>query len=348
MSAFRYEHQQSHMKELMIASGIFELCFFIDMITNFFKDTNDSEDFHVSRSFKEVSTAYYKDRFIWDLIPLIPFQYLVLKRNRQRLFFIIKIIRLKNGLQDYSTRNIMKIIKRWQNGHINKLIENYPIESNDKNQDLNLNSEMLYVSFVVKTQELVVIIFLISYIFGILWYIMCEGVEDFYEDVDYRQLKLDKNEDYDEEKKTIKGVKHFITEYDMHENSGWSNVLVCTYFAFTSLTTVGFGDKHPQYELEYVFCSFMLLFGVLMFSYVMSIFVDILGQYKNHINDFDEGDKLIKFFGTLQKFNHNEPIEKHLMVNIERYFDYRWRNYKNNAFNIEEDKAILSELPDHV
>ena len=172
---------------------------------------------------------------------------------------------------------------------------------------------------------------------------MCEGVEDFYEDEDYATSPY-----YDNVTKTINGTHHFITEYDMHTNTGWMNVLVCTYFAFTSLTTVGFGDKHPFYELEYICCSFMLLFGVLVFSYVMSIFVDILGQYKKHIEDFDEGDKLTKFFGTLQKFNHNEPIAKEFIHNIERYFDYRWKNYKNNAFVLEEDKAILSELPDHV
>ena len=47
------------------------------------------------------------------------------------------------------------------------------------------------------------------------------------------------------------------------------------YFAFTSLSTVGFGDYYPVSDLERLVGSFVLLAGVAMFSYILS---DLLSQ----------------------------------------------------------------------
>ena len=52
------------------------------------------------------------------------------------------------------------------------------------------------------------------------------------------------------------------------------------YFSFTSLSTVGFGDYNPKSDVERVLCSFILMFGVSIFSYIMGIFIEILGEIK--------------------------------------------------------------------
>ena len=49
------------------------------------------------------------------------------------------------------------------------------------------------------------------------------------------------------------------------------------YYAMTTLTTVGFGDYSPRSDSERIFISFVLLVGVSIFSYLMGIFIDILG-----------------------------------------------------------------------
>ncbi len=48
------------------------------------------------------------------------------------------------------------------------------------------------------------------------------------------------------------------------------------YFAFTSLSTVGFGDLNPRSDFERIFIAFMLMFGVAIFSYIMGQFIDII------------------------------------------------------------------------
>ena len=73
--------------------------------------------------------------------------------------------------------------------------------------------------------------------------------------------------------------------------------------------------------------------------------MDLIMGYKVHHGDFDEGDDLVKFIGTLKRFNHNEDINTSTREWIENYFDYRWNNYKNKAFEDPIDTAILDELP---
>ena len=51
------------------------------------------------------------------------------------------------------------------------------------------------------------------------------------------------------------------------------------YFLFTSLSTVGFGDYYPRSDSERVVGAWMLLIGVSIFSYSMSILMKILHNY---------------------------------------------------------------------
>jgi amino acid permease len=62
------------------------------------------------------------------------------------------------------------------------------------------------------------------------------------------------------------------------------------YFSFTSLSTVGFGDYEPVSDAERLVGAFVLLFGVAIFSYIMGIFIEILDQFRNMNEDYDQGD----------------------------------------------------------
>ena len=55
--------------------------------------------------------------------------------------------------------------------------------------------------------------------------------------------------------------------------------IAMVYYAFTTLSTVGFGDFHPKSNYERLFCAMFMLFGVAIFSYMMGIFIDILNEY---------------------------------------------------------------------
>jgi hypothetical protein len=57
-------------------------------------------------------------------------------------------------------------------------------------------------------------------------------------------------------------------------------MVIAVYFAFTSLSTVGFGDYCPRSDLERLLGSIMLLFGVSIFSMAMGRFIEMVEQIK--------------------------------------------------------------------
>ena len=78
---------------------------------------------------------------------------------------------------------------------------------------------------------------------------------------------------------------------------------------FTSLSTVGFGDYNPRSNHERLLCIVILLFGVSIFSYVMSAFMEIVDQYSIVQKELEEYDNLMVFFSMFEKFNGGKPIK---------------------------------------
>ena len=62
----------------------------------------------------------------------------------------------------------------------------------------------------------------------------------------------------------------------MHEWTHYKRSLVTVYFAFTSLSTVGFGDFVPKSNFERLMAVNLLIFGVSIFSYIMGEFVSMI------------------------------------------------------------------------
>lgn len=112
-------------------------------------------------------------------------------------------------------------------------------------------------------------------------------------------------------------METYIFYNGLQDKTPYENTLIVTYFAFTSLSTVGFGDYNPRSDMERFFCAFILLFGVAIFSYIMGNFIAILDQFKDFNKELDEGDDLAKFFGILKKFNGDKPFDLKLKRHME-------------------------------
>ena len=211
-----------------------------------------------------------------------------------------------------------------------RLIAKDPKLARDMYADNNKIEEILFISYTLKILKLVVIICNISYLLAIFWLIGCESYQDFI-------LGMEKQtEEYADEHPDT-----FIHYNGFHGQSAELNVIICVYFAFTSLSTVGFGDYHPRSNVERLTCAFILLFGVAIFSYIMGNFISVIEQFKAFHQDLEDGDQLSKFFGTIKKFNNNVQIDLELKQRIEAFFEYKWRMDKNMAFLEEQDKNIF-------
>jgi hypothetical protein len=106
-------------------------------------------------------------------------------------------------------------------------------------------------------------------------------------------------------------------------------LLISIYFSFTSLTTVGFGDFAPRADHERLIGAFMLLFGVLIFSYIMGKFIDMVNRVLIFNEPLEESESLTMFFSVIQHFNHNKPYNTEIKQKIEDYFVFKWAQDKN-------------------
>lgn len=76
-----------------------------------------------------------------------------------------------------------------------------------------------------------------------------------------------------------KNAKYFVKNgpaWDLESMNDYERVVTILYFAVTSLSTVGFGDYYPITDAERILISFILLFGVMIFSYIMNQLTNVL------------------------------------------------------------------------
>ena len=85
----------------------------------------------------------------------------------------------------------------------------------------------------------------------------------------------------------------------------------------------------------------ILLFGVAIFSYVLGNFIKILKQFNEIHSELTDGENLHRFFGLLQRFNGNHPIEVSIQDKISAHFDFKWNNDKIQAIDEPDEIAML-------
>ena len=188
---------------------------------------------------------------------------------------------------------------------------------------------MIWISIVFKVARLLVIIGILAYYFGTLFFIFADITSD--------NHKIHANEE---------GIEHYIEAYDLKDHNDVSLIIMNTYFAFTSLTTVGFGDLHPKSNVERLFVAAGLLLGVLIFSFIQGELNEILVQMTEINSPINDGDSLSMFFGLLkQRYNYDRPIKQEIIDNIHDFFEYKWKKDSNQAISTDEERELLQQLP---
>ena len=123
----------------------------------------------------------------------------------------------------------------------------------------------------------------------------------------------------------------FISNFGMDEMKPSDSAIKMLYWAFTSLSTVGFGDLHPRSDVERVVCAIILLFGVMIFSYVLGNFVEILNVFIDINEEVEDMEGLTKFFGLLEHYNRNQVLDQSLRENFEDFFSHKWKHDRQIA-----------------
>jgi len=179
----------------------------------------------------------------------------------------------------------------------------------------------MLITHMLKILRFIVILFFLSYFTGLIWFVFSEmqflgGAEE-----------------------------NYISAFNKDQFSNYDNTISLTYFAFTTLTTVGLGDYHPFSNNERILCSFIMLFGVTCTSYLMDNFSRMLQALRNIDKNHEESERFHLFLGTLRKFNDYVRISDTFETKLEAYFQYRWQFNRNLAVSTPEDEQIFEELP---
>jgi len=178
------------------------------------------------------------------------------------------------------------------------------------------------LSLTLRTLRLILMIWNFSFFIGMGWLLLCVSLEEYKQRKNYLEIMDQSHLEFEPD-------FTFIDDYQLHFQTAYEQMVIAVYFAFTSLSTVGFGDYCPRSDLERLLGSIMLLFGVSIFSMAMGRFIEMVEQIKQFNQSLDEGDQLSRFFGVIERFNHGKPINMELKRDIEEHFNYKW-NYDRN------------------
>lgn len=102
-------------------------------------------------------------------------------------------------------------------------------------------------------------------------------------------------------------------------------MIAVVYFAFTTLSSCGYGDYRAESDLERILTSFIILFGVVIFSFIMGNFIEMLVEFKIVTAENEDNSNLSKWFGLIARFNKGRPMPKDITLKIENYFEYYWQ-----------------------
>lgn len=95
------------------------------------------------------------------------------------------------------------------------------------------------------------------------------------------------------------GDIRFISAYSLYDDTHYEILIKLLYYSCTSLTTIGLGDFHPKADLERIVCAFVILFGVMLFSFISSNLIVILQKFRDYRKPLGDLDALNRFIFTL-------------------------------------------------
>lgn len=116
----------------------------------------------------------------------------------------------------------------------------------------------------------------------------------------------------------------FISTYDLEKKNPITITIIVVYFALTTMSSVGFGDYHPTNTWEAGFCILIFLIVLFVWPLLVGKLMDSFDLLQNAFADHNPNNELAQFFGMLEHFNRNLPLNKELINSIEEYFKAYW------------------------
>lgn len=233
---------------------------------------------------EEVALEYLRTNFWYDFISFLPLGYIaVLIDHKLSFFWVIKAIRIRQLNEYLKDRMLIPII--------NKFIENKQRKSlfsekyrDDVIKDHIFIEQKIYMTNIVKVIRLVCQMLFIAFFVGQYWFIFCHTIHEFVNGSNEETDGIKSVEDVFDIRRLQTIIAHPSFIHEFYDFSGYHKMITNMYFALTTLSTIGLGDFTPISNIERIFGSFLLLFGVAAFSYIMGDLLTMIDK----LNDIDK------------------------------------------------------------
>ena len=247
------------------------------------------------------------EHLLQDIFPLLPFHTLMdtLLNGHGYVLYLTKVVRIFKGFRILNYKTLVQYLKDKQMLRIQRRMHLM-----EKSQKFVKISDIVLLSTLLKTLKLIAIIVTLSFLTGIVWYIL----SNFHQELDHISIG-------------------FITEFGLDSNSNIQNSILLTYFSFTTFSTVGLGDYHPKNSMERLMSAMIMLFGVMITSFLIENFSQMLNLLKTFNDTYNDSKNLTIFLGTMKKLNNDVPLKDSEKIN--QYFKYRWGKDRNLAVSTD-------------
>jgi len=169
---------------------------------------------------------------------------------------------------------------------------------------------------VAKTLKLFALLFGLAHFFGCFWNMSTTA--------DYSELGYENETEFE---KT--GDADYVPLSDSY--------IEALYWAFTTMTTVGYGDVLPKEDNGRLYATIMMIMGATMFSYIVGSASSIITNEKN--GDKQVKERLLGLYNYCVDRGISKPLEKRLKRNLDFCLSQR------TPF---EEQYILDCLPSHL
>ena len=211
---------------------IFEGFFLLNMLKNFTTSYQINIESPKIKNLGDIASNYFQTTFIRDAAPIIPITFIISEFDEVLdLLFLVKLLRILDGLQFLDSGIWIKIFSDNQRARALKRIKYDHEFAEDTEKDNNGFEIRLLLKYCMNTLYLVITIFNITFMIA-MFFLKFVHVYDY---ILITYMDIDQEDNFE---------KTFFGRFNDHSKARLT--IVMTYFSFTSLSTVGFGDLHPR------------------------------------------------------------------------------------------------------
>ena len=114
----------------------------------------------------------------------------------------------------------------------------------------------------------------------------------------------------------------WLNNAGIQDSPNFDKYIISLYWAFTTMTTVGYGDVSPYTMSEKIYAMFSMLIACGVFAYVVGSIETIARRSNNMEADFKE--KILH----VNQFLMHKQIPKYLRLKVRRYLEYMFEYKK--------------------